>query len=574
MNFEQISSSRRTPGVETEVNTKGASQNPPANKQRIMIVGQRMSAVISTPSFVESSSPGNVDCTLSGTAAFTGSVLRKFIVEITGTGTPDTFRWSKDNGATWTTGVSCATGDITLTEGVVITFGSTTGHAVGDKWTFVAFPAGTVDQLTPTRVLRVGDASGSFGRGSVLHRAIKACLATAEHYGQIDINATAMDDAAGAAAEGSITVTGPATAAGWYRIRIGGAIFQVAFSKDDTAAEIALALKGELDRDAGLDLPVTFHRDSSSLAKLVFKSKHLGTVNNDLKIEAEYTSNAGVGATVVQPTGGNTDPSNFASALDSFQAERYHVIGTCIADATTMAALATQIDVLNGPNVQKWAIGVGGSNTGTLSTATTLAAGVNDWESQLVWFKGSYSPGYEIMGAYCAVKAYIEDAAEQLNHRELFGIHIPSVADRVDETDIETALWNGVTPIKVNRVGRAAIVRAISTDVEHDWAVDITTATSLQRFQDAFVRRCESVFVGPAAKNLGESTVKAVVSQALFVARQLEGEGVLRKIKEYKSQFVGEEDPGDANRINVACPSPVVPGLHRICGRFDLVWGG
>lgn len=76
------------------------------------------------------------DLTPSGT--FTGSVDMDYVVEIDGTGTPDTFKWSDDDGSTWTTGVSITGSAQTLNNGVQITFGATTGHTSGDKWYFRA----------------------------------------------------------------------------------------------------------------------------------------------------------------------------------------------------------------------------------------------------------------------------------------------------------------------------------------------------------------------------------------------------------------------------------------------------
>lgn len=58
-----------------------------------------------------------------------------YVVEIDGTGTPDTFKWSDDDGKTWDAeGVSITGASQNLNRGVTITFGSTTGHTEGDKW--------------------------------------------------------------------------------------------------------------------------------------------------------------------------------------------------------------------------------------------------------------------------------------------------------------------------------------------------------------------------------------------------------------------------------------------------------
>jgi len=75
------------------------------------------------------------DLTSSGT--YTGYEPLEFIVKIDFEGSPDKFKWSKDNGATWeATGVSITGSLQTLTDGVKIIFGVTTGHTLDDVWSF------------------------------------------------------------------------------------------------------------------------------------------------------------------------------------------------------------------------------------------------------------------------------------------------------------------------------------------------------------------------------------------------------------------------------------------------------
>lgn len=68
--------------------------------------------------------------------AYTGSGRSIYRVEITATGAPDTFRWSDDDGLTWTTGVAITGSAQALNHGVTITFAATTGHTLAAAWTF------------------------------------------------------------------------------------------------------------------------------------------------------------------------------------------------------------------------------------------------------------------------------------------------------------------------------------------------------------------------------------------------------------------------------------------------------
>jgi hypothetical protein len=84
-----------------------------------------------------------------GAAAFTGSGLDDatyggvyghradldYEVQIDGTGTPDTFKWSKDDGSTYEATTVAITGSAQdLDNGVTVTFAATTGHTSADLW--------------------------------------------------------------------------------------------------------------------------------------------------------------------------------------------------------------------------------------------------------------------------------------------------------------------------------------------------------------------------------------------------------------------------------------------------------
>lgn len=66
---------------------------------------------------------------------YTGGEDVRYLIEIDSQGTPDTFRWSKDNGQTYeASGVGILGTTQSLDNGVEITFGSTTGHDASDYW--------------------------------------------------------------------------------------------------------------------------------------------------------------------------------------------------------------------------------------------------------------------------------------------------------------------------------------------------------------------------------------------------------------------------------------------------------
>lgn len=83
------------------------------------------------------------DATSGGT--YTGAWNGSIRVQIDAEGTPDTFKWSRDGGATWNaTGVAITGAAQTIEKGVTITFGATTGHTTGEYWDIAVDSGDTV----------------------------------------------------------------------------------------------------------------------------------------------------------------------------------------------------------------------------------------------------------------------------------------------------------------------------------------------------------------------------------------------------------------------------------------------
>lgn len=72
---------------------------------------------------------------------YTGGLPKEFLIRISGTGTPDSLRFSVDRGATWSAAANITGSSQALADGVMVTFGATTGHTLGSYWMFTADPA-------------------------------------------------------------------------------------------------------------------------------------------------------------------------------------------------------------------------------------------------------------------------------------------------------------------------------------------------------------------------------------------------------------------------------------------------
>lgn len=93
---------------------------------------------ISDPAFTGS---GLNDMSIDGGSYFTGKNTVYYKVEVDDNHSPNTFKWSDDGGSTWDeTNVPMTLVAYTLNNGVSIVWGATTGHTIGDYWTFTGTP--------------------------------------------------------------------------------------------------------------------------------------------------------------------------------------------------------------------------------------------------------------------------------------------------------------------------------------------------------------------------------------------------------------------------------------------------
>lgn len=74
--------------------------------------------------------------------AYNQTSMATFTITIDGTGSPNTFSWSKTggSGSASASGVSITGSAQTLSDGFQITFGATTGHTMSNSWTIKCFP--------------------------------------------------------------------------------------------------------------------------------------------------------------------------------------------------------------------------------------------------------------------------------------------------------------------------------------------------------------------------------------------------------------------------------------------------
>lgn len=430
--------------------------------------------------------------------------------------------------------------------------------------------AGTVAENVLTKIFSDKEAAAYFGVGSMCHLMARAAI-NANRY--LDLTCIALDDAAaGVAATGTVTITGPATSTGTLDLYVGGQTITIAVTSGDDASAIAAALEAELD--ANPDLPVTA---SVADAVVTLTAKNKGLCGNDIGLGYLLTNLSGVGVSIVALATGATNPT-LTTALAAAYGYEYDVIVFPYNNSTDCGTLETHLDSKSGPLEQRPGVAVIGYN-GVLADCTTLTGAINSGRFLCAYHRYTTatirrSMPYEIAAAMGAIMCWEEDPARPLNTLELTGIAPANIADRFSRTEQEALLYAGVTPLEVNASEKVAVVRAVSTytvdgsGIDDISLLDITTIRTLDYVRKACRERIALRF--PREK-LSSKTPDRVKSELLDVLFKLEDLEIVEEVETNKAELLVERDLQDPNRLDAKIPCDVVNGLHVFAGRIDLL---
>ncbi|HED5569708.1 TPA: phage tail sheath subtilisin-like domain-containing protein [Yersinia enterocolitica] len=422
--------------------------------------------------------------------------------------------------------------------------------------------SGTQPPLKPMSVFSADEAAICFGYGSIAHLMVTTAIKT---YAYLDLTVIGISDAAaGQAASGTLTITGPASAQGVVSLWVGDTRVDVAVSAADTATVIAAALKTAVDNQPELPVKATV-----SEGVLTLTAKNKGAAGNDIHLKAQTTAN-GTTAVVVAMTGGEVDP-DIAQALAAVIAAGHNVIICPFSTQSALTALRTHLDFVGGPMEQRGAVAAAGW-TGTLAAGTTLASSINSGRIALGWHNDSVRLPAELAAAFGARIASEEDPARPLNTLTL-ALDVTDIESRPGRTEQENALHNGLTPFEVGAGDTVQIVRAITTYTRNASGVDDVSLLDLTTIRTLdYVRKAcrERIALRFPREKLSTRTPPLVESELYDVLLKLEELEIVEEVEANKAALIVERDSQDSNRLNARIPTDVVNGLHVFAGRIDL----
>ncbi|MFA9269831.1 MAG: hypothetical protein ACEQSX_03620 [Baekduiaceae bacterium] len=429
---------------------------------------------------------------------------------------------------------------------------------------------GTITTLTPTQVTDEAQAETLAGQGSELSLMARKAFGEANHYTrnyggsppEIWLVATADGTTA---AQHTITITGPATAAGDLEIRIAGRTLRCGVASGDSATTIAAALTAAIVSKYS-DLPVSA---TSALGVVTLVNRNPGPNGNALKF---LTVRYPTGTTVAYASSvAGAGVYDITTALDSLADKTYHGVAIANHLAADVSDLNDYIDAAGAPGAKRWSIGYLGEN-GSLSTATTMATTSNKKEVVIHSIEECPNLPCEIAVATAVAVGCEPDPSRSFDGVEL-DLYPPPVTYSPTDTEIETALAAGTTISVLNAAqDRVKVVRLVTTKTTENSAVfdrvlDISNVRVLFAVATQIDARWLVAFQRGKNNARTRSRVRSVTLDVLRKCEELEW---LQNVDAHLAELIVETDAVVTTRLNVSIPQSVVPNLHQLVGKHVL----
>lgn len=348
--------------------------------------------------------------------------------------------------------------------------------------------AGVAPLTTVTQVFTESDARVKFGDGSGLQRQASAFLRQYPQ-GQLFAIPVAL---AGGGTVGSMTFTfvGAATAAGSVRVYLCGSVLDVAIASGDAVGTMAANVAHAINRD---NLNPCYAEVAAGVVTIKSKAKaaraneipvHATLISGQTEIRILTTGTTLLGTTVTASAyvlSGGAGADSLTAALAAVTNTRYHRYCVAQNDATNLALVKNQLNTMASATAMKWQQAIACS-VASLATASALAfdfvagTGINAERVQLAWHFNSPLISSEVAAYVTAARLNGEGAVggslpgedqdPACNHD---GVILPFVLpqyisdDQPEDTEIEAALNNGLTPLAPAGGGGTYLVRSVTT---------------------------------------------------------------------------------------------------------------
>lgn len=434
---------------------------------------------------------------------------------------------------------------------------------------------GTAAAQTLRPIYGANDGAKLFGRGSMLDRMARVArgidrTTTCHAIGLADLDA-------GTKATGTLTVTGPATAAGTIRLMIGGQRVPVVVASGTIATAIATNIAAAVN--AAPDLPVTA---TVAAAVVTLTARHKGTAGNDINIRTNHELNealpTGVGVAIAAMAGGAGDPA-WDAIWNVIGDGYYRTIILGHVDAAALTAITPELLDRWGPVRMQDAFAYG-AKSGSVGALTGLADGFNNQLVSVLDAGGSPSLPCEIAAAYGVTAGYYSfiDPARPLHTLPLRGVVAPREGNERKLVEREQLLAGGIAT-HVTVAGTVQIERAITmyqvneADVEDEAYLDSETLHTLAYLRGSLRARFAAKYPRHKLANddtrfgPGQAIVTPKIAKAEVLAlaeEDWEPKGLVEDMAQFKADLIVERNADNPNRLDMLLPPNLVNQLRQV----------
>lgn len=426
------------------------------------------------------------------------------------------------------------------------------------------------------------------GRGSQLARMVSR-YRNVDAFGEVWV--IAVDEATGAAATGTLTITGTAQTSGTLSLYIGVDRVQGAVVTGDTATTVAATLTAAIN--ANLDLPVTAEAVSGVIT---LTARHKGLTGNDIPLVMNYYGTVGGESTpdgvavVIAAMSGGTGAPALTSAIAAMGDEMFDFIGLPFSDSASLEAIALEMNDTTGrwSYVRQLYGHVYTAKRGSLSDLVAFGDTQNKQHITVAGYETAIqTPVDELVALRTARNAVFirNDPARPTQTGELNGALPAPAGSRFTLTEQQSLLIHGIATAYAES-GVLRIQRDITTYQTNAYGVaDNSYLDSETLHTSAYVlRQMKSVITSkyPRHKLANDGTRfgagQAIVTPAVIkgelcsLYRSLERSGIVENFDLFKQYLVVERNADNPNRLDVLFPPDYVNQLRvfAVVNQFRL----
>lgn len=433
------------------------------------------------------------------------------------------------------------------------------GLIIGQK-----IAAGTATADTLVDVTNEKQAIAAAGRGSMLHRMAAAWFAKNKST-PLTLGVLA-DNGAGVAATKTVTITGPATAAGTLNVYVGGRLQQVAVASGDSATVVGDALAVVINADGDCAMTAA---DVTGVVTLTHRHKGLVGQACDVRVNYQPSNEAtpaGLTVAVANVVSGITNPvltGLIAAMGDSW----FQIIAHPYTDATSLTALEAELHDRFGPmrQIDGLAITCGVGSNGTLASLGNTRNSPHN--CILAQPGGPTAPTTleEFAARAAAVVAFYGaiDPARPFQTLPL-GALAPAEADLFQTSERNILLFDGIATTRVMAGGEVQIERLITTyktnsagspDTSYLDANTLLTLMYLRySFNNAMAQEFPRHKLGgdDSVVGAGQAIITPRIGRAFAVSwfQQMMELGLVEGLAQFKADLQVERDISNPTRLN------------------------